>query len=389
MFQLNMVRGALQDELDGFFSIIDKDVERLSSGVGKSAYCQARQKYFASAFVELNQMVCHEFYHHSDHRNWRGHRLLAVDGSIIELPVNKDLEAHFGKVNKQANHPGARISELYDPLNNLTVDLQIAPCSTDERTLTCHHLEVANPNDLVLYDRGYPAAWLVALHIAKGVHCCMRSPWNLYNETRDLLKSGKSEQIVTLQMSARSKQKCKELGISDAPVTVRLINVTLPDSDEQEVLITTLLDSDVYPHDEFAWLYHQRWAGEENYKSLKSQLEIENFTGYSKWVIEQDIQAKIVTKNIAAVLAHSAQKIIDEETRKQKRKRSYKLNFANALRKLKDNIVRLILLPSPEKLIRRLIKSFSKEKEAVRPDRNYDRPVKKAKPKFTMQYKRC
>ena len=57
-----MIRGALQDELDSFFSIINHDEEGLTSEVGKSAYCQARQKFLSSAFIEINQMICELFY---------------------------------------------------------------------------------------------------------------------------------------------------------------------------------------------------------------------------------------------------------------------------------------------------------------------------------------
>ena len=165
----------------------------------------------------------------------------------------------------------------------------------------------------MLYDRGYPAAWLIALHQSLGVHCCIRSPWNFYNATKDLILSGETEQIATLPMSDVSKKACAEPGLSDEPVTVRLVQVDLPDSDETEVLITTLPDHDAYPASEFGELYHQRWFAEENYKTLKSRMEIENFSGYSKTVIEQDLHAKTVTLSMASVLAQEAQNLLCEQ----------------------------------------------------------------------------
>ena len=383
-----MVRSTLQSELDNFFGLLNGDAEGLLSEITKSAYCEARKKFSATAFIELNQQVVHEYYHEAVFQRWCGHRVLMVDGSTIELPFSENLLNHYGKVNSSARHPGARLSELYDPLNDMTLDVQVSPCHVGERELAIRHLEAACSGDLILYDRGYPAAWLIALHQAKGIHCCMRSPWNLYNETRDFLTSGQDEQIVELSMSDGSRAQAQALGLSEEPIRVRLIHVDLPDSDEQEVLITTLLDENSYPASDFKWLYHQRWTGEENYKTLKSRLEIENFSGYSATVIEQDIHSKVLTKNIAALLANEAQTLVDSEEKRRQRSVPYKVDFANVLRKLKDNLVRLFIDPSPAGLIERLLSAFAREAEPVRPGRSSDRMIKRGT-RFNMNYKRC
>lgn len=62
------------------------------------------------------------------------------------------------------------------------------------------------------------------------------------------------------------------------PLQARLIRVEL-ESGEVEVLITSLLDAQAYPHRLFAKLYALRWGVEENYKREKQRLEIENFSG--------------------------------------------------------------------------------------------------------------
>ena len=189
-------------------------------------------------------------------------------------------------------------------------------------------------------------------------------------------------------MDNNAKKKCLSLGIAIQDLDVRLINVDLPGSDEQEVLITSLLDPNDYPYKDFIWLYHQRWFIEESYKCLKFRLEIENFTGFSKCSIEQDIHAKNLTKNINACLVAQAQKILDGKGQAKEAKHAKQVNVSNALRKLKDNIVRLLTTLSPDTLIIRLIEAFEREYESVRPDRNFERSKLKTTSKFTMQYKR-
>ena len=97
-------------------------------------------------------------------QQWGGFRLLAVDGSKLALPEKAVLFDHFGSPSPHANYPSARLSQLYDVINKISIDVQVAPVSVGERTLASRYLEYANTHDLILYNRGYPAFWLFALH---------------------------------------------------------------------------------------------------------------------------------------------------------------------------------------------------------------------------------
>ena len=155
-----------------------------------------------------------------------------------------------------------------------------------------------------------------------GVDFYARTPWNLYNESRDLFHRREKEGEFTLTPSAEAIQQCQELGLSIAPLQLRVINIDLPDSDEPELLITSLTDSETYPHEEFSALYHQRWYTEESYKTIKSRLEIENLTGYSTRAVEQDISARWVTMNLNAILIFDAEKLLQDELKAKALKRS-------------------------------------------------------------------
>jgi hypothetical protein len=168
---------------------------------------------------------------------------------------------------------------------------------------------------------------------------------------------------------------------------LRLIRVQLKGG-ETEVLATSLLDEEAFPRAWFKRLYHLRWGVEEGYKREKSRLEIENFSGLSAQIVQQDFYAKIFVLNLAAVLAWVAQAIADRLY--QARKRAYRVNFANALSKMKDNVVRLFIFDSPRHLITALVLTMAESVEAVRPDRSYPRKIKPAKLHgFHSNYKRC
>src|SRR4051795_12175053 len=94
VFLLNLIKGALQRELDQFFQVLSPgDVaERV---VTKSAFCAARQKLKPTAFIELNRHLVRRWYHDAPVQRWRGLEVRAVDGSTLRLPDTPDAIATF------------------------------------------------------------------------------------------------------------------------------------------------------------------------------------------------------------------------------------------------------------------------------------------------------
>ena len=122
---------------------------------------------------------------------------------------------------------------------------------------------------------------------------------------------------------------------------------------------------------------------------MKSRLQIENFSGFSVEAIKQDIHAKVVTKNIAAVAIIEAEIIAKEKYKN--RKRSYKINFSFVLSQLKDNIIRFTLGLDTIGMIEVLIERISSAVNAIRPGRQFERieeKIKKRRRKYYMGYKR-
>src|SRR5690554_6601195 len=99
-------------------------------------------------------------------------RLLAVDGTRLALPNHPSVAEEFGvhQFGPKADSPRslAMGSLLYDVLNHITIDSQMAPYAASERDLLLQHLGHVKPGALSLLDRGYPSFWLLFLLRAKG-----------------------------------------------------------------------------------------------------------------------------------------------------------------------------------------------------------------------------
>jgi hypothetical protein len=382
-FMLNALNGSIQAELVRFFNVIDNNYLSTTS-VSTAAFCKARMKLSHRAFIELNDDLVQTFYDTATIDKWQGHRLLAVDGSVTQLPISNELLEHFGKARSDAAMPHVRLSQLYDVKNNITLDLQIESHSTGEREMALKHLNKTQTGDLVVYDRGYPAVWFYKYHKLKNVDFCMRIVKSS-NVVKAFLASGKYSDIVDFPCIEKSLRRCRKDKISTGSLRLRLVRVDLPG--EPEVLVSSLTDLQTYPTALFADLYHQRWGVEEDYKVLKSRLNIENYSSVSVEGVLQDLHAKLLTKNLAASAIHDAKRKIKKP--KNNRLYEYKINFTFAINQLKDNVVRFIMRVAELELYELMISKISKNLSVIRPDRKFFRQDRRNKTnKYPMNYKR-
>ena len=355
--------------------------------VSKVALTKARMKLKFEAFVELNLHLVTYFEKHFNPRTCFGFRLLAIDGSTTRLPMTEAITEHFGVWNcrQGAPSPMARVSQLFDVLNKITVDAIIKPKSIGERELAAQHLLNVMPNDLILLDRCYPAWWLFSLILSMQADFCARVSCTKWKVVRKFFHSGLSEKIIRLPIHATSIAQCRQMGLNTTPLQLRLIRVE--NDGKVQILITSLIDTKQYPIEIFNDLYHYRWPIEEDYKTIKCRLELENFSGKSALSVYQDFHAKVFAKNLVWMMAFpiNDRLVNDSSTRTYK----YQINFTQAFSKSKGVIA--LLLHDTSRQIRRLVADlqsiFQRTVEPIRPGRKYPRNHKTKSRKFFLQYK--
>jgi len=387
-FLLNMNNGSYQNELDNFYkTIFQYDIPQRI--LFKGSLTKARKKLDHEAFEDINDHMVNEFYDYFNYLQWHGFNLLAVDGTTLRVPDEKPIVEHFGAwTTNQGDDrcPMARGSQMFDVLNKITVDAILSPKEEGERELAAYHFLKLQPNDLVLLDRGYPAYWIFQAILSSKAQFCARVPYKQWKIIHKFYKSGKAEKIVRLHPSAASKKTCKEMGFDTKAIAVRLIRVEL-ESGETEILVTSLTDIKGFSKELFSELYFSRWPIEEDYKTLKYRMQIENFSGKSVHSVYQDFHAKLVSKNLTAIIATTTREEIIKKS--ETLKFQHKINFAQALSKMKNTIVLLFncthdLLLSYIEQIRTI---FIQSTESVRPGRQYPRKHRAKRKRFDLNYK--
>lgn len=384
---MNMIKGALQSELDAFFNLLNQDG---SVQVTKAAYCKARQKFEFTAFQALNHEVINLVYSHSPTPRWHGLRVCAVDGSTLKLPDVPALAEEFGLHDKNQKRRSVlvKLSKCVDVHTKLTLSATVGRYDKHEMELASHHLKSSQADDVFVYDRGYPGFWFFKLHEMQNRYFCIRAPQTFSKEIKAFVASGAEDALIDWQVRGKHSQRlCHAHDLPSTPMRIRLIHVRLPHG-ETEVLVTNLLDQARFPCQDFSALYRSRWTIEEHFKQDKLKMELENFSSYTVRGVLQDIHAKLLSENIAMLLAGEAQVLVKQKA--AARKRPYQINHSYTINHMKDNIVRLLIADNPDVLWAHMVRTCARVTEPVRPGRKFPHDKSRhARKQFHGNCKRC
>lgn len=379
LFMLNLLRKSMIIEIDNFLQHLNSKLDcQKVENFTSSAFVQKRKKIKPEVFNYLSSVITDNYYIESNQniKRFNGFRILAVDGSKITLPFTEELKLVFGESKNQTNTAivQAMSSVLYDVLNHLVLNSVLENIKTGERELALRHKSHWKQKDLVIYDRGYPSYDFKHEHIKTGIDYLIRVQKNHSKIVSSFILSKKRTLIVDVFPQERhvftGKDYDKATGLK-----VRLVRVDLP-SGEIEILMTSLLDSQIYPASMFKELYFLRWGIETFYDELKNKLKVEYFTGYSIMSIQQDFFCAIFISNLQSVIVND----LEEELRikNQNTKLDYKINTNLSYGFLKNRILELLFKEAPlEEVFKELENLFLQNTIPIRLNRNNKREVGK------------
>lgn len=147
-----------------------------------SAFIQQRQKINEFAFPSLVSL----FVKYTDkERLYKGYRLLAADGSDIQIPTDpKHTASYFPGSNGQTPYSLLHLDAVYDLCQRTYLDAEVCGLrNSDERGTLCKMVDRSNiSNALIVADRGYESYNLMAHIQEKG--------WKFLIRIKDIYSSG-------------------------------------------------------------------------------------------------------------------------------------------------------------------------------------------------------
>lgn len=118
------------------------------------------------------------------------------------------------------------------------------------------------------------------------------------------------------------KEKARKMGRLE--IRIALVDIG---KNEVEILATNLTQEEFSTQD-LKELYNKRWSVETGFDRLKNLIEIEDFSGNRRKIIEQDFYAHIFVYNLAITIKNHAENYITRTPRNKNEIIKYQSNFA-------------------------------------------------------------
>lgn len=281
----------------------------------KSAFSMKRRLIKSSFFEDIGKTMVRELYVQDPHlKKWKGHVVLACDGSRIALPDIADLGRTFGYYHTRQGeelYPCAKAAIFQDTLNDVTVLSRLVGKDVDERhTFEECFMEanaLAGGKTIMTMDRGYFSYLLVYKMMRQGQMFVMKArnaPWR-----NEFIASGKKEDVIDVAPSrATSIYNDSQWRMQgEGKLRLRLVRFDHPDG-SVDVLITNIFDKKVAAHKEIIGLYRLRWPAETAYGVYKNDMALELFSTFRPDGILQDFYAAVIMYNLASILSRECRK---------------------------------------------------------------------------------
>lgn len=369
---LTMRGQSQQVMLDSFFGAVCAD-QGLHRGITDRGFARARGCLHVPALTALNNWVVQRAEAAGIVQRWRSLRLVAADGSVLMPAVRA---CHRSRSAASADQ---RLFALYLPGAELTLHAAVYGVEGSERQMLVEALDLLGPSDVLVLDRGYPAAWLVALLCERGIRFCMRcdndSGWSALTA---FMRSGAADAWVTLRPP--SADDAALWGCSRKPPRLRLVRQVAPNGAVR--VLATNLEEQAAPADSFAELYHQRWRIEEAFKRLKHRMKLECVSGLSQHALLIDVAAKVLADNLASLLCIAAAQQAGLPTKSRRCNRAY------AAAVLQRELPRMVLLIGDFfATLAHVLRLMGSTAQRFVPGRSRPRPAHHVKPHPSAAYK--
>lgn len=345
--------------------------------VSGSAFTQARYKIKAELFQTLFDMITDAY--ESGHKTlWKGYRLLAGDGSTLEMPSSKNIESYFGVqsvTKKGVKKCLARVFFLYDVMNEIVVRGKLATYSEGEIALMKQCLDTL-PTDksILILDRAFGDFCTIKELMVQERFFCIRLSSKNSGFGKRMITRADNEFVTDWFASPQENNNTKIYGLDNSPIKLRVVKIILK-TGEIELLVTNLYNGQEITLQDLSELYHLRWGVEEGFKNLKPKMKIEQFGCKKVEGVFQEFYAHLFCMNLIGLTGGIANQKIRKKT--ENCRYQYKHNWKNAYRFVREKVISFLMLKRIKRWLNHLIEEISTSTIAIIPDRVFERDIVK------------
>ena len=233
---------------------------------------------------------------------WRGHRMVGIDGTCVSMSETPELVERFGRchgMHGYSRFPIARATLAFDLKTLVVYGHRIDRYTTSELELLKPMLgKELKPGDVLVADRRFAGANLYAEYRQASLHFITRAHQKLRLERLKIVEVLGLEDVVTeLPINRLYRQDNPALPES---ILVRFIKTNAKVRGRRKTvwIATSLLDSRKYPAHEIQDWYKKRWKVETLIEELKTWMGADVLRSQTAEGIHKELHARMVAFNL-------------------------------------------------------------------------------------------
>ena len=316
-----------------------------------------------------------------------GLRLVAIDGTIEDVPNTADNERAFGRLASQrgsAAYAQVRCVYLVECATHAIFDAGFWPCATSEWTGAWRLLRSVTQGMLLLLDRLLYAYDYVRAIRARGAHVLVRLKSDIRVEPVKVLGDGSLLARIRPPLIDAERRRRRRAGehVLVRVVTYRYEDPQHPGKQITARLLTTLLDEQQAPALELVLCYHERWEIEMTIDELDTHQRLAGRPLRSKRPVG------VIQELYALLIAHYAVRAIMCEAAEREGIDPRRVSFVGTLRILQTALYEFLIVSRRQRgeLYARLLTEIAEERlPPQRALRSNPRVVRRKMSKFKLK----
>ena len=348
-----------------------------------AAYCQARNKLDQESLENILSHTSNSLVSQGANNLWKNRRVIVADGTGVSMPDTMDNQSQWPQSSNQkpgCGFPQARICACFCLHSGALLSYQLGSTKNGELSLLRQQMDIFNPGDIFLGDKGFCSYYDVSMFQQRNVDSVISLARRIPETDTTAIKvlgSGdllihwkKPKWVKQLSYDKETWEKLPEM------LTLRQIKVTVNIPGfrvKSYYIVTTLTDPKQYPAEDIADLYRERWDVELFFRDIKTTMGMDILRCRTPKMIEKEIIMHFIVYNSIRMLMLKAAKKSPQPSRKI----SFKASI-QALRQWEPSFNQAGINDSEKKrLFAALISTIGNTRLYIRPERREPRCLKR------------
>ena len=280
-------------------------------------YCKARERLPEELLADLARGSGGELQREVPPADLLGGRPIKIaDGTTLSMPDTPANQKAYPQPRGQKpglGFPLMRLVGLIGLSCGAVLDLAMGPYrgkQTGETALLRQLLDHLEGGDILLVDAIFSNYWTIALVSGRGVDLLSRHGGTRRVDFRQGQRLGRRDHVVPWHKPVRPSWMSPEL-YQSLPDTLSLREVRVEVSPKgfrcrHLLLVTTLLDPQVYPRQELATAFRCRWHAELDLRSIKHVMQMDVLRCKSPAMVRKEIWMHLLAYNLIRKLMAQA-----------------------------------------------------------------------------------